>query len=41
MLWWDKQERSLQLVEFDLEKALASLNAVFNPARLMPHQRGK
>lgn len=27
MLWWDKQERSLQLVEFDLEKAIASLKS--------------
>ncbi|MGA9381026.1 MAG: hypothetical protein WBV73_19850 [Phormidium sp.] len=27
MLWWDQQERSLQLVEFDLEKAIASLKS--------------
>ncbi|HBE20754.1 MAG TPA: MerR family transcriptional regulator, partial [Cyanobacteria bacterium UBA11367] len=27
MLWWDKQERSLQLVEFDLERAIASLKS--------------
>lgn len=27
MLWWDKQERSLELVEFDLEKAIASLKS--------------
>lgn len=25
MLWWNQQERSLQLVEFDLEKAIACL----------------
>ncbi|MFB2835022.1 hypothetical protein [Floridanema evergladense] len=27
MLSWDQQERSLQLVEFDLEKAIASLKS--------------
>jgi len=27
MLWWDSRERSLQLVEFDMEKAIASLKA--------------
>ena len=27
MLWWDKQERSLQLVEFDRERAIASLKS--------------
>lgn len=27
MLWWDSKERSLQLVDFDLEKAIASLKA--------------
>lgn len=27
MLWWDSKERSLELVEFDLEKAIASLKA--------------
>jgi len=27
MLWWDSKERSLQLVEFDSDKAIASLKA--------------
>ncbi|BBD57176.1 MAG: hypothetical protein I4E98_22205 [Planktothrix agardhii KL2] len=27
MLWWNQQERSLQLVDFDLEKAIASLKS--------------
>lgn len=27
MLWWDSKERSLQLVEFDMESAIASLKA--------------
>lgn len=27
MLWWDGQERSLQLVEFDRERAIASLKS--------------
>ncbi|HAX78804.1 MAG TPA: hypothetical protein DCY88_23990 [Cyanobacteria bacterium UBA11372] len=27
MLWWDSQERSLSLVEFDLERAIASLKS--------------
>jgi len=27
MLWWDSKERSLHLVEFDMEKAIASLKA--------------
>lgn len=27
MLWWDSKERSLQLVDFDMDKAIASLNA--------------
>lgn len=27
MLWWDSKERSLQLVDFDLEKAIASLKS--------------
>ena len=26
-LWWDSKERSLQLVDFDMEKAIASLKA--------------
>jgi len=27
MLWWDSKERSLQLVDFDMESAIASLKA--------------
>ncbi|MEA5497938.1 MerR family transcriptional regulator [Limnoraphis robusta Tam1] len=27
MLWWDSKERSLHLVEFDMEKAIASLKS--------------
>lgn len=27
MLWWDSKKRSLELVDFDMEKAIASLNA--------------
>ncbi|CAD5984626.1 MerR family transcriptional regulator [Planktothrix agardhii] len=27
MLWWNQQERSLQLVDFDMESAIASLKS--------------
>jgi hypothetical protein len=27
MLWWDSKERSLQLVDFDMESAIASLKS--------------
>jgi hypothetical protein len=27
ILWWDAKKRPLQLVEFDLENAIASLNS--------------